>query len=411
MRPLPRTMSETLAHLSRTVPVIALFGPRGSGKTTLAKTCGGPNRSYLTLEDQGLRRQAREDPDAFLNNHKAPVTIDDIHLAPQLVDCLLDRLSDATAFGSYWLITSHGEALEGLKVGSAMRSWTTHLRLLGLSQAELSHRASIQVPFRPTPSWLEQAGRMAPLASPLGIYPAIWQGTLPRPVCDEAVSRETFYECYIEDFITRDIRPKRVLNTVAFRRFLSVVARHTAKPVNYAAMARDVGMNIHTAQAWLALLESFGWVYMLQPRRDVAPKISVRTPKLYFLDTGLCSYLCDVSTPDALETADVNAAMVETYMLVEILKSYWNRGMSPDFAFYRDGAQKEVDLIIPVEGTLFPVEFRKTMTPHLNATKNFSVLDTRDTLLPPRGTGAVVALHTKDFLLSKAVHAIPVHYI
>jgi predicted AAA+ superfamily ATPase len=292
--------------------------------------------------------------------------------------------------------------------GSRERSLVLSLRLLGLSQGEKQKREGGTLPFLPTATWIRQARLRAAPPTSLGLYPDLWRGALPGFVTDACTSRDKFFEGYVEAFIERDIRANRVVDTDAFRRFLHVVAQYTAKAVNYAEMARAVGVNLKTARAWIDILEDFGWVYRLYPYDGIPAAQMVKTPKLYFLDTGLCAYLAGFKTGEDLETGPMNATIVETHMLLEVLKSYWNVGHSPDFRFYRDRSQKEIDLIIPANGTIYPIEFRKTMVPRLSATKNFAALQPLQYAVKD---GGILALHHTDMALSETVRAIPISYL
>ncbi len=173
-------------------------------------------------------------------------------------------------------------------------------------------------------------------------------------------------------------------------------------------MARDVDVDMKTIKAWLSILETSGLVYMLQPYHNNVTSRLIKTPKLYFLDTGLCTYLTQWSTPEALEAGAMSGAILETYMLAEIIKSYWHNGKIAHFYFYRDRDQKEIDLLIEQDGKLHPIEFKKSASPSLNAAKNFSALEKLGCAI---GHGAVVCLKETDIPLSRKVTAIPVGYL
>jgi predicted AAA+ superfamily ATPase len=172
-------------------------------------------------------------------------------------------------------------------------------------------------------------------------------------------------------------------------------------------MARDVGIDMKTIKSWLSILETSGLVYLLQPYHTNVTSRLIKTPKLYFLDTGLCAYLTQWSTPEALEAGAMSGAILETYMLSEIIKSYWHNGKNAYFYFYRDRDQKEIDLLIEQDGQLYPVEFKKSASPSLKAT-NFSSLEKLKCSIGP---GAVICLKENDVPLSRNVTAIPVGYL
>ncbi len=173
-------------------------------------------------------------------------------------------------------------------------------------------------------------------------------------------------------------------------------------------MARDVDVDVKTIKAWLSILETSGIIYLLQPYHSNVTNRLIKTPKLYFLDTGLCTHLTRWSTPQALEAGAMTGAILETYIFTEILKSYWHNGLSPQVYFYRDRDQYEVDLLIEQDGMLYPVEFKKSANPSKQSLKNFSVLHK---LKQPIGPGAILCLKETDTPLSREVTATPIGYL
>ena len=178
--------------------------------------------------------------------------------------------------------------------------------------------------------------------------------------------------------------------------------------LNYTDIARDVGIDVKTAQAWLSVLETAGLVYLLHPYSNNATKRVVKKPRLYFLDTGLAAYLTKWPTPETLEAGSMSGAFVKTYVFTEMLKSYWFNGMEPNFYYYRDNDQKEIDLLIESGDTLYPIEIKKTGTPSRTASKHFKVLEKFGRHI---GHGAVVCFAEKDVPLSETVTAIPISYL
>jgi len=404
-----RTLSKIIHQVSSNFPVLLLTGPRQVGKTTLLEDCAKTERRVVTLDDLEQRTLAQQDPALFLQTHKPPLLIDEVQYAPQLFSDIKIAVDRAQTPGLFWLTGSQKfHLMQG--VAETLAGRIAILDLLGLSQAERFNRAMTAQPFLPTAEWIEKARHQKPpLIDLMSLYEAIWRGSFPHVSLHETVSRDIFYRSYIQTYIQRDVRAlAHVGDEIAFTRFLRAAAARTGQLINYADMARDVDVDMKTIKAWLSILETSGLIYLLQPYHTNVTNRLIKTPKLYFLDTGLCAYLTHWSTPQALEAGAMTGAILETYMFTEILKSYWHNGLAAHFYFYRDRDQKEIDLLIEQDGMLYPVEFKKSANPSMHSLKNFSALQK---LKQPIGPGAILCLKETDIPLSREVMAIPIAYL
>ncbi len=403
-----RTLATTIKQVSTTFPVLLLTGPRQVGKTTLLEECVTKDHHYVTLDDLEQRALAQTDPALFIQKHTPPVIIDEVQYAPQLFEAIKVVVDQDKRPGLFWLTGSQKfHLMQGVVETLAGR--VAILDLLGLSQAEMRDKAAQSHPFLPTTEWINRAKSQSTVMDVMDLYRSIWRGAFPKVALHNDVARDIFYSSYIQTYIQRDVRAlARVGDEMSFLRFLRAAAARTGQLINYAEMARDVGVDLKTIKAWVSILEASGLVYMLQPYHTNVTNRLLKTPKLYFLDTGLCAYLTQWSTPESLEAGAMSGAILETYMLSEIIKSYWHNGKTAYFYFYRDRDQKEVDLLIEQDGQLYPVEFKKSASPSLNATKHFSSLEK---LNCPIGPGAVICLKANDVPLSQKVTAIPIGYL
>lgn len=409
-----RTLAKTILQTNQSFPVLLLTGPRQVGKTTLLEMCAeqskdSPQRSYVTLDDLQQRDLAQSDPALFLQSHKTPLMIDEVQYAPQLFSAIKIIVDREKQNGMFWLTGSQKfHLMKGVTESLAGR--VAVLDLLGLSQVEIDGRAEQSTAFLPTNEWIEQFSAGGVKAKPLmDVYQRIWLGAFPRLNLDSNMSRDLFYKSYVQTYIQRDVRDiLNISDEVSFNKFLIAIAARTGQLLNYSDLARDVDIDHKTAKAWLSVLETSGLVYLLQPYYRNTTKRVVKTPKLYFLDTGLCSYLTQWPNPQSLEAGAMSGAMLETYIFAEILKSYWHNGTNGHFYFYRDTDQKEVDLLIDAGDTLYPVEFKKTATPTRHASKNFHLLEK---LGKKVGHGAVICFVEDAVPLSREVSAVPIGYL
>ncbi|MFN7734216.1 MAG: ATP-binding protein [Pirellula sp.] len=409
MPSLPRTLQPVVERVANSFPVLLLTGPRQVGKTTLLEACAGSKRRYVTLDDLEERALARHDPELFLSRHPAPVIIDEVQYAPELFSRIKMIADREKRDGLFWLTGSQKFHLMR-EVTESLAGRVAILDLLGLSQRELTGHAHTVQPFLPTKDWLNTVPAAVKKPQTVAaVYENIWQGSLPRLRTRADVDRDIFFRGYIETYIQRDVRDlARVGDETRFLRFVKAVAARTAQLLNYADMARDTDIDQKTAKAWLSILEASGLVYLLPPWHSNVTKRIVKTPKMYFFDTGLCAYLTGWSSAESLEAGAMSGAILETFMVTEILKSYWHTGKQPRFYFYRDRDGAVVDLLIEQYNRLYPVEFKKTASPGLNAAKYFKALET---LQPDVGEGAVVCLKETEVAISTTVTAIPVWYL
>ncbi len=379
------------------------------GKTTLLEICSDKKRSYVTLDDLRERELARTDPALFLQAHPAPLMIDEVQYAPELFSAIKIIVDREKKNGMFWLTGSQKFHLMQ-SIHESLAGRVAILDLLGLSQAEIKGRGDKVQAFMPTPEWIAQAREPAEHSSSLmGVYERIFRGSFPRLHQDPRISQDLFYKSYVQTYIQRDVRDiLNITDEVSFNRFLKAVAARTGQLLNYSDFARDVDVDHKTAKSWLSVLETSGLIYRLQPYYSNQTKRLVKSPKLYFLDTGLCSYLTQWPSPESLEAGAMSGAMLETYLFAEILKSYWHRGRTPRFYYYRDQDQREIDLVIETGEAFYPVEFKKSANPTQKACKHFHVLEK---LGKPIGKGAVICFVEKDIPLTQSVTAIPIGYL
>lgn len=386
-----------------------MTGPRQVGKTTLLQMCAEADRNYVTLDDLDARGLARNDPGLFLQTYRPPIIIDEVQYAPQLFSYLKIVVDRERKNGLFWLTGSQKfDLMKGITESLAGR--VAVLDLLGLSQAEIEHRGHMVTQFVPTPAWIEQAKKRVEAPKRLmDIYERIWRGSFPKVHDTEGPTHNLFYRSYVQTYIQRDVKDiLSISDETSFHQFLGAVAARTGQLVNYAELARDVAIDNKTAKAWLSILETSGLIYLLKPYYRNVTKRFVKSPKLYFLDTGLCAYLCKWPTPASLEAGAASGAFLETYLFAEILKSYWHNGVDPHFYYYRDLDQREVDLVIETGDAFYPVEFKKTATPSKTASRHFRLLEK---LGKPVGHGSVLCFVENAIPLSDTVTAVPIAYL
>ena len=404
-----RTLARKLKEISKSFPVLLLTGPRQVGKTTLFEICASQKMQYVTLDDLDVRDLAQNDPGLFIQTYKTPLIIDEVQYAPQLFSYIKIAVDRERKNGMYWLTGSQKfHLMKGVTESLAGR--VAIVDLLGFSNAEIEARENTK-PFIPDVKWINMARKNIKKPKQLdAIYKQIWRGSFPKVNVDKKeLTRQIFYSSYIRTYLQRDVKDiLKISDENAFYNFISAVAARTGNLLNYNDLARDVGIDNKTAKSWLSVLETSGLVYVLNSYHNNLSKRLVKTPKIYFLDTGLCAYLTKWTDAKSLQNGAMSGAILETYIFAEILKSYWHNGVEPNFYYYRDADQKEIDLVIETAETLYPIEFKKTATPSKNSSKNFLELKKFNKKI---GHGVVICFVEKDVSLSKDVTAIPVGYI
>lgn len=385
---LHRFLASVVGEASATFPVVLVTGARQVGKTTLLRTLTVANRRYVTLDDPLVLRLARDDPALFIQSYPPPVLIDEIQYAPQLLPLIKMSVDQQPHPGSYWLTGSQPfHLMQGVSESLAGR--VAVLPLLGLSRREALGLPDAGA-FLPTAAGLQAAALSGQRCDLTELYATIWRGSYPAVVTQPGMSRDLFYASYLQTYLQRDVRDlARVGDETAFVRFLRAAAARTAQLLNIAELARDADVAPNTAKHWLSILEASGVIWLLQPWHSNLTKRLVKTPKLYLLDTGLCSYLTQWSTPATLEAGAMSGAIFETWVLTQILKSHAHAGRHTPLYYYRDKDQREIDLLIEADGRLYPIECKKSASPGTDATRGIRALAQTGATL---GEGAVICM-------------------
>jgi predicted AAA+ superfamily ATPase len=364
----------------------------------------------VTLDNPLLLALAREEPALFLQRFPPPVLIDEIQYAPGLLPLIKETVDADGGKGLYWLTGSQPfHLMQNVSESLAGRVAVMHLQ--GLSMGESLGQGAALAPFLPGSQSSSTPGTTvapyaAPCAAPLNqVFAHIWRGSFPALYGTDAPERDLFYASYLQTYLQRDVRDlAQVGDLTAFTRFLRSIAARTAQLLNIADMARDVGVAPNTAKHWLSILQASGLVWLLEPYHTNLSKRLVKTPKLYFLDTGLAAYLTEWSSPATLEAGAMSGAIFETWVVGEMLKSWWHHGKQAPFYYYRDKDQKEIDVLIVRDGCVHPVEIKKTAQPGRDAVRHFAVLENLG--LEP-GAGAVICLVPERLPITALVEAIP----
>lgn len=399
-----RDIEEKIISLTQEYACILITGPRQVGKTTMLRQLMSQERNYVTLDDMEERRLAKTDPALFLQMHDLPVFIDEVQYAPELFSYIKIAVDNGAAPGSFWLTGSQAfRMMELAQESLAGRAAVLHMP--SLSQHEI-YGSGENRPFSLGLDALKARGNSGTPAALDGIYQRIWKGSLPGYISGKFIDRDVFYSSYLQTYIDRDVSEQVLLtDKLLFQDFIRAAACRAGQMLNIHDIAQDVGVSDDTAKRWLQVLEKSDIIFYLRPYSNNLLKRTIKTPKLYFFDTGLVAYLTRYSSPEILQNGAMNGAILENYVVAEIRKSYQNAGQDCLLWYYRDKNSNEIDLVIESDGQLHPLEIKRSVNPGSELTGVFSVLDKGSV---PRGTGAVICMRPKLSAVSAENFIVPV---
>ncbi len=403
-----RHMETSVRRLAKMFGAVLVTGARQVGKTTLLKevTSGIP---YVTLDDPIMLQSAVDEAGTFFKNTPPPLFIDEIQYAPNLFPYIKIDLDKGKKKGQYFM--SGSQQFHMMKnVSESLAGRLGILNLLGLSLREISG-ADFNEGFIPTDNYFKARRSSVKDVEYKDIWRVIQRGCMPELSSNPEFDWDVFYGSYVRTYIERDVRElTQVGDEVKFLRFMTVMASATGQLLNMASVARDVGISAPTADRWLSILTASNIVYLLQPFHNNITKRAVKTPKLYFLDTGLVAYLTRWNTPEVLQNGAMAGAFFETFVISEIIKSYSNIGaLDLPLFFYRDKDMNEIDLLILRDGTLYPLEIKKYADPKKEDIRAFATLDKISGL--KRGPSGVICFYDKLITLKDKDNVIPVQWL
>ena len=399
-----RDIEEKIISLTQEYACILITGPRQVGKTTMLRQLMSQERNYVTLDDMEERKLAKTDPALFLQMHDLPVFIDEVQYAPELFSYIKIAVDNGAAPGSFWLTGSQAfRMMELAQESLAGRAAVLHMP--SLSQHEI-YGSGESRPFSLGLDDLKARGNSGTPTALDGIYQRIWKGSLPGYISGKFTDRDVFYSSYLQTYIDRDVSEQVLLtDKLLFQDFIRAAACRAGQMLNIHDIAQDVGVSDDTAKRWLQVLEKSDIIFYLRPYSNNLLKRTIKTPKLYFFDTGLVAYLTRYSSPEILQNGAMNGAILENYVVAEIRKSYQNAGQDCLLWYYRDKNSNEIDLVIESDGQLHPLEIKRSVNPGSELTGVFSVLDKGSV---PRGTGAVICMRSKLSAVSAENFIVPV---
>ena len=412
-----RAVEKAILETSKSFPCIVVYGPRQVGKSTTLDHIFPDDFNRVTLDDVDQRNLAERNPKLFLEANPWPVIIDEIQKAPALLDSIkikIDQqrkiwLKEGAERQLMYVLTGSNrfELQQGISDSLAGRCGI--IEMSSFSQAE----KFLQKPrlFSPKIEDLKERSKKEkiPYKSRSEIFKEIFTGGMPD-ICTGISERGAYFKSYVNTYIEKDVKKLiSATNESQFRNFISIVALRTAQELHYDEIANTTGIDVKTCKRWLSILETSGIIYLLQPYMANMSNRIIKAPKLYFMDTGLCAYLCKWPDSKMLENCAMSGAFFETYVVSELIKNFisFNKNPKDYFYYYRDIDQKEIDLLFVNEEGIYPIEIKKGIAPK-NPTKNFNALNKYKKEIK---TGLVIDCCEKIMPINEISCAFPVHLL
>lgn len=393
-----REASEIIKNINNTFKVLLVTGPRQTGKTTLLKNLKPENMGYVTLDDTVLRKQAQEDPMLFLEEHPAPLFIDEVQYAPNLFSYIKIKVDNSDKRGMYWLTGSQQfNLMKNASESLAGRVGIVNLNTFTYSEIEENVNKEL---FNPDEL------KKASIIDINHLFKIIFKGGMPEFYSNPSIDRNLYFQSYIDTYIEKDVRELiKVGKLEQFKKFMVSIASRVGEQLNYTDLAKDSGVSVPTVTAWLSVLVASGLVYLLQPYMSSELKRITHIPKIYFMDTGLAAYLAGWSDARELQLSSSSGHYLENFVISEIIKSYNAKGIKPNISYYRDKEKHEIDLVIYKNNKLYPFEIKKTSAPNNAMISSFKYLEASKKEI---GTGGIICLYNTLMKLDNKNYIIPV---
>ena len=404
-----RQLEKVLTDPSYIRGIMAVTGSRQTGKSTLVeKIARDVNMASITLDDLNMREMAKTNPKDFLAMSPSPLYIDEVQYAPELFPYMKMHVDRTKEKGAYYvsgsqrfnMIKNLSESLAG-RVGI--------FELLGLSMREINGDP-FDKPFAPSIDYLKN--RQCIPIELTKLWQIIHRGGFPEIHSNPNMVWGNFYNDYINTYIERDVHQlENIGDEVKFYQFMQVVAANSGNLFNVQSIARDIGVSHPVCDKWLSVLRASNLIYLLPPYHTNITKRAIKTPKIYFLDTGLMAFLTKWHTPEQIEAGAMSGAFFETFIFCEILKSFYNCGIDPKnhLYFYRDKDDNEIDFIINYGGNLHPIEVKRKSNPNQRDIKAFRFIEKNEVY--ERGSGAVICTNDGIVPLSEKDCILPFFYV
>lgn len=389
MNYIKRDLERKFLHMSSAFKAVMVVGARQVGKSTMLKHLAkDQNRTYVTMDDTQLRAFAQSDPKLFLQTYQPPILIDEVQKAPELFDEIKILCDESDERGRFWLTGSQSKKLVK-KAGDSLAGRLCILKMYSLSAREkLGVDPAEELVFS-LPA-LTARKKLFGQNNILAVFENIWRGGLPDVQEKDGEQLGEYFNSYIETYLMRDaVDDYGIADTEGFRKFLRACAAFAGQLVNFNDLGASAGGSGVTAREWVRVLQSMGIVFLLEPYASNELKRLIKTPKLYFCDTGFCAYLSSWTTRDVLMNGAASGHYYENYVIAELLRHYAYGKNKVNLNFYRDNKMKEIDLIIEEDGVLRPVEIKKASAPDPSVAKAFSVLKNAGRAV---GVGAVICM-------------------
>lgn len=361
---IPRRLGKHIRKAANEFPAVIVVGPRQSGKTTLLKNLFSEQYPIISLEPPDVRVAAQSDPRGFLNLYPPPIVFDEIQYAPGLLPYIKERIDANRNMTGQYILTGSQNLLLMSQVTESLAGRTAVLKLMPLTRREAARSNEDTLP------WENLSPPVLTPVPPFEIWSQILRGSYPEPVTHPERDSRLWQASYIQTYLERDVRNLRNLGDLTqFQVFLRALAARSAQILNLSDLARDVGVAVNTAKDWISLLEASFQIIILRPYFANIGKRLIKSPKIYFTDTGLLCYLVGLRDTEHASAGPMGGAIFENLVIADLYKTFLHRGEEPAMYFWRTTAGSEVDLILETQSGLIPLEIKLSQTPRLEMAK------------------------------------------
>lgn len=399
-----RELERKFLKMNKVFKALLVTGARQVGKSTMLRHLAeNTGRTFVSMDDKRNRELARRDPGLFFQTFKTPILIDEVQKAPELFEHIKMICDETNETGLFWLTGSESKKL--LKnAGDSLAGRVCILKMYSLSLKEKLGITSV-VDIKYTFEDLTEREKLFPAYDVNQIYEHIWRGGMPAMQNFDAEQMNSYYSSYIETYLMRDaVDDNGISDTEGFRRVLSACAAFVGNLVNYSDLATAGGVSVPTAKSWVKVLQTMGIVFLLDTYSNNELKRLVKTPKLYFCDTGLAAYLSMWTSKDVLMNGAASGHYFENYVVGELLRNTAYGEVNVNMTYYRDTNQKEIDVVIEENGVLHPIEIKKASNPERKIVKAFDVLNVSSNEL---GKGLVICMTDRTFPIDENNYMVP----